>query len=166
MIREKFSGPEWQTVVFGPQQVGSAIIFCSPSGLSGIFAENSMLISTLRQHLSSSERTPLLEAIAAEMLGDALKEAPSNTSNTQAQQAQELAEDAFNQARQAVWLVSRHCSAADLQAYKHMLWEIAQKVAQAAKEGGFLGIGGQQVNQAEKDMLERLASIVQPEQLD
>lgn len=51
-------------------------------------------------------------------------------------------------------LAVKENSPPDAQAYCAMLMNVAQKAAEAAKEGGFLGIGGKWVSEAEEQMLD------------
>ena len=48
----------------------------------------------------------------------------------------------------------------DAAAFKGWLREISQHVAEAAKEGGFLGIGGVLVSEAEKATLTEISSTL------
>ena len=45
-------------------------------------------------------------------------------------------------------------------AYKDFLKATALKVAEASKEGGFLGFGGEQISDAEKKTLEEITAIL------
>ncbi len=48
----------------------------------------------------------------------------------------------------------------EVAAYKKLMVDVAQNVANAAKEGGFMGIGGVQVNDAEKQAIAEIRSAV------
>jgi hypothetical protein len=48
----------------------------------------------------------------------------------------------------------------DAAAYKSWLVEIASDVAEASKEGGFLGFGGVAVSDAEKATLSEIANVL------
>jgi hypothetical protein len=48
----------------------------------------------------------------------------------------------------------------DTAAFKSWLRQISQHVAEAAKEGGFLGIGGVAVSEAEKATLAEISSAL------
>jgi len=48
----------------------------------------------------------------------------------------------------------------DAAAFKNWLRQISQHVAEAAKEGGFLGIGGVTVSEAEKATLTEISSAL------
>jgi len=49
--------------------------------------------------------------------------------------------------------VSQKATAEEASAYKAMLISVAEKTAQASKEGGFLGFGGTRVSSAEQSFL-------------
>jgi hypothetical protein len=49
---------------------------------------------------------------------------------------------------------------AEVDAYKAWLMAIAVQVANASKEGGFLGFGGTRVSGGEQAALERLSSVL------
>ena len=61
----------------------------------------------------------------------------------------------------AGWCGSR-CQGApgDAAAFKGWLRQISQHVAEASKEGGFLGIGGVRVSEAEKATLNEISSAL------
>jgi hypothetical protein len=62
--------------------------------------------------------------------------------------------------KQATTIVSTKGSADEVTAYKKLMVDVAQNVADAAKEGGFMGIGGVQVNDAEKQAIGEIRSAV------
>jgi hypothetical protein len=64
-----------------------------------------------------------------------------------------------NTIKSAVDAVERH-SPAEAEPYKAWLAAVARKVAEAAKEGGFLGMGGTLVSQKEEDALEELKAVL------
>jgi hypothetical protein len=49
---------------------------------------------------------------------------------------------------------------AEAAAYKQMVLDVASNVAKAAKEGGFLGIGGKLVSKEEEAALGAIASVL------
>jgi UDP-N-acetyl-D-mannosaminuronic acid transferase (WecB/TagA/CpsF family) len=50
--------------------------------------------------------------------------------------------------------------AQESQAYKEFVYAIARRVAEAAKEGGLLGTGGQVLSEAEQALLKELSSVL------
>lgn len=144
----------------GPGSVGAAVVAASPSGLTGLIAEAAAMGKVIRESVSAQSRTPLMEAMAAELLGTAedFKEIAQ-----QQEKAKDM-EDARNKAlegvRQALYLVSSKASPADADAYRQMLLKVADETAAAAKEGGFLGFGGEQINDKERDVLAEIKNMI------
>ena len=58
--------------------------------------------------------------------------------------------------RQAVDIVSKKASPEETQAYRQLFVTIAERAANASKEGGFLGFGGERVSANEKAFLEEV----------
>ena len=57
---------------------------------------------------------------------------------------------ALRQAHRQADLVARKASAGEADAYRKMLADVAEKAADASKEGGFLGFGGVRVSDRER----------------
>ncbi len=62
--------------------------------------------------------------------------------------------------KNAVGIVSAKGSPEEIAAYKKLMTDVAQNVANAAKEGGLFGIGGEVVNNAERNALNDIQSAV------
>src|SRR5205807_8817421 len=77
--------------------------------------------------------------------------------------ASKLAQDIQRQApaklRAAIGILERHAGDDDLNAYKRFVYSVAEAVAHAHREGGFLGIGGTDVNEREQAALDEIAGI-------
>ncbi|WP_412026568.1 hypothetical protein [Deinococcus yunweiensis] len=160
-LKDSFTKEEWFRVMTGPGRAGAAVVAASPSGLTGLLAEAQAIAATIRESVSREGRTPLMEAMAADLLGtgpsrDEIKEMQDD----RAKNMQEAVEQNVQAVRQAVWLVSAKASPEDARAYQDMLMQVAERTSQAAKEGGFLGIGGEQVNEKERDVLAELQSVI------
>jgi hypothetical protein len=56
--------------------------------------------------------------------------------------------------------VSSKATAEETTAFKQWLLSSAQAAADAAKEGGFMGFGAEQVSQGEKDMLSQVSAAI------
>ncbi len=155
-VKNNFSTEEWFKVLTGPAQAGGAVVAASPSGITGLVAEAQAMMQTTREHLSAATRTPLLEAMAA----DALGEAPPAPTQERPRSLDEARTQALDAVRQALWLVATKTTPADLHAYQNMIMAVAQKTAEAAKEGGLFGIGGVLVDDKEKAVLAELQQLM------
>ncbi|MEW6422853.1 MAG: hypothetical protein AB1511_14210 [Deinococcota bacterium] len=158
-VKDNFTAEEWFTVMNGPGRAGAAVVAASPSGLTGLVAEAQAIAQAVREEVSAQGRTPLLEAMAADLLGTppdpktlAGQERPRNLEEARAQSLEGV--------RQAVWLVDSKASPEDAAAYRRLLWTVAERTAGAAKEGGFLGLGGEQVSEKERDVLDELRGVL------
>lgn len=165
-VRDSFSQQEWYGVMSGPSRAGLAVVAASPSGLTGVIAEANAIGAVIREMIEHVPKTPLLEAMA-----DAYQHTPPEElremqqltrQNSTARNLRQVKEQAFESVRQSVWLVSSKTGPEDVRAYKELILKVAERAAGAAKEGGFLGIGGVQVSDAEKAAIEELKRVLGP----
>jgi hypothetical protein len=63
--------------------------------------------------------------------------------------------------QEALSLLGQKATPEEVAAYKQMLATVAERTADAAKEGGFLGFGGKRVSAAEQAFLDQLKSVLQ-----
>lgn len=155
-LRDSFTSEEWFKVMTGPGRAGAVVVAASPSGLTGIVAETQAIAAAVRQSVSAQGRTPLMEAMAADLLGGR----GGWRAQEQARTIEDIRAQSLDAVRQAVWLVSAKTSPEDAEAYRTMLMHVAERTASAAKEGGFLGFGGEQVNDKERAAIEELRRVI------
>ena len=67
---------------------------------------------------------------------------------------------AIEKCQQAVNLLKSKSTEQESTEYKHWAVSVGEKVANAAKEGGFLGFGGERVSQAEREVIERVSDAL------
>ena len=156
-LKDNFTADEWFKVMTGPGRAGAAVVAASPSGVTGLLAEAGAIASAVRQSVSQDSRTPLMEAMAAELLSSPPAQAPEQE---RARTVEDVKAQSLEGVRQAMWLVSAKTSPEDAAAYRRMLMQVAERAAEAAKEGGFLGIGGERVNDKERAVLAELRTLI------
>ncbi|PYE56252.1 hypothetical protein [Deinococcus yavapaiensis] len=164
-VKDSFSPQEWFRVMNGPGRAGLAVIAASPSGLTGLLAETGAISDVIQEMIASHPTTPLLAAMAEayqHTTSDELKQLQATETAERARNLDETKTQAFEGVRQALWAVSTKATPEDVQAYKTLLLRVAERVAGAAKEGGFLGLGGVQVSDAEKAAIQELRTLVEP----
>lgn len=157
-LKDNFTPEQWTKVLSGPASAGSYVLVASPSGLTGILAEAAALTKALLEGAKGSS-APLLQAIYESLQPEALKEQP-HLERRRFGNLGEAKHALLDEVRQALWLVHTKTTPQDIEAYKTYVLNVAQKVAGAAREGGFLGFGGEQISQTEKDALEQIRATL------
>ncbi|GHG02037.1 hypothetical protein GCM10017783_12830 [Deinococcus piscis] len=157
-IKSKFSSEEWMEVMTGAGNASTAIVAASPSGVTGLVAEMGAIIKGVREEVSKQPRTPLLEAIAADLVAG--PQGLQQDAQDRITSTEEVVQHSLESVRKALWLVDSKTSPDDAQSYRVMLRTVAQRVAGAAKEGGFLGMGGEQISAKEREVLAQLDELM------
>lgn len=156
-LKDNFTADEWFKVMTGPGRAGAAVVAASPSGVTGLLAEAGAIATAVRESVSRERRTPLMEAVAADLLGQPAARAPEQE---RARNVEDVKNQSLEGVRQAMWLVNAKTSPEDAAAYRDMLMLVAERTAEAATEGGFLGIGGERVNDKERAVIEELRQML------
>ena len=159
-VKDNFSADEWLKVMTAPGRAGAAVVAASPSGLTGLVAEAQAIAGAVRESVSAQDRTPLMEAMAADLMGTPPDPKSLQGDQARAKNMEEVKNQSLEGVRQALWLVSSKASPEDAAAYKAMLLRVAERAAAAAKEGGFLGMGGEQINDKERAVIEELRGLL------
>ena len=159
--KSNFTPEEWKLLLESVMMAGIAVTAAEPSGLWGLLKESLASGSALVQAQVDPRSGPLVKAVVADLetpqgqsiARDGLREklASRNPAELKAQCIETL--------RQAGALIDSK-TPDDAAAFKGWLREISQHVAEAAKEGGFLGIGGVLVSDAEKATLAEISSVL------
>jgi len=159
--KSNFTPDEWKLLLESVTMAGIAITAAEPSGLWGVLKESFAGGTMLAQAKMDPNANPLIKAVIAEFdtaqgrsaARDGLKEklAGSKPADIKAKSIETL--------RQAGAVVDAKAPG-DAAAFKGWLRQISQHVAEAAKEGGFLGIGGVAVSDKEKATLTEISSAL------
>lgn len=156
--RATFADEDWQKIVRAPYLAGLAIIGVSPT-VTGLGAEMGALGRAVTDPTDAGPNNDLVNAIIAEFVSRRT-DAPT-TREAPPRDVTELKNRSLETIRQAIWFVSAKARPDELEGYKTWIMGIARKVAEAAKEGAFLGlIGGVLVSDAEKATLEEIAQTL------
>jgi hypothetical protein len=159
--KRDFTPEEWTTILQGPMLVGIAISTADPSGLWGTLKEAAASSSALAAAKLDAGSNELIKAVIADI----------GTSDGRSA-VQKALRDCFADAEPAHCVQRslahlREVSAlldvkapSDAVGYKTWLCGISQKVAEAAVEGSFLGVGGAKVSDAEKATLADIAKAL------
>jgi hypothetical protein len=146
-----FNAEEWSTVVDGPLYAGLHVIAASRGG-------------TLRETMAMGR--VYQEARArhgeSELLDELVKSPPSIDAESLRKVQGNIGELASQQLRQAIGILEAKATPAETDSYKKFVMTVAQAAAGAHKEGGFLGIGGKEISDAENQALDEISIALGP----
>ena len=147
--KAEFNAEEWSTVVEGPLLAGVRVVAASRGG-------------TIRESLAMGKvYTEARQQQGASELLDELVASPPAIDSARVQGAGgDIASVSAQRIREAVQLVNDKATPEEADAYKRFVLSVAEAAANAHREGGFLGVGGQQVSDAEKAALDEIAATL------
>ena len=159
--KSSFTPEEWTRLLEAPMMAGMAVSAAEPSGLFGMLKESFATGKLLVQAKTDASANPLVKAVAADYETAEGRKAASEGLRAKLGGGQpgEIKTKALDALRQVAALLAAKAPA-DAPAFKAWLAQISQSVAEAAKEGGFLGFGGVQVSEAEKATLAEIATAL------
>lgn len=146
-----YTPEEWQLLLDMPRLVGTAVMVADPSGAIGMRQESVALAKGLANGKLYYPQNELIQALSAEI--DAQPPIDSH------QPAEQIKATATEKCGQVADLLEK---APEREREEYKLWclEVGEEVANAAIEGGFLGLGGDRVSQTELSTLLDLAEAL------
>ena len=143
-----FSDEEWTRVLRAPFVAGMAISLADPGGPIEMSNET---MTTMKSATNPPTREQLLTEIALDI------QSMTQQRQNPLKDFKPQAPDQIHEELRAVSdLVTSKASAEEAAAFKQWLLTTAQAAADAAKEGGFMGFGANQVSEGETKMLDQL----------
>jgi hypothetical protein len=109
--------------------------------------------------LKSSSGNELIDAVAADYREKAEKRERMEPPFELSREPSELKAQCLQICRELATLLA-HKAPGDAEAYKRWVYQAAQNSASAAREGGFFGIGGESVSEAEAAALQEVAAAL------
>jgi hypothetical protein len=147
--KSDFTVEQWDLLREVPYYAGLMVVAASPSGPIGVYKESSAIGEMIQDSAKSAE-SELMRALAADWT-DAVR-VPKVTVTT----PDEARSKALQNLREASQLLSQKATEAEAEEMKTWLKSLAKRVSEAAKEGGFLGIGGVVVSPEEAAALDQI----------
>ena len=141
-----FNAEEWTKVVNGPVYAGMRIIAADRGG-------------TLRETMAMSRVYE--EARKNQGASAFLDELVTSPPSLQPQQeGGDIATATVRHLNDAMRILEAKATPQEIDAYKTFVMTVAQTVASAHKEGGFLGIGGKEISEAEDQALDEISAAL------
>ncbi len=150
-LRKRYTDAEWTKVRGGPLAAMYLVAMASPSKGAGAVAELAAAASAVAESVKSVSPTSLIGVA----FGGGLTKAEVDLLKKDAPPTDRI----LGMIREGVAAVKAN-SPGDAAAYTAMVMNVAQKTAEAAKEGGFLGIGGTLVTDEEQAALDAIRAAL------
>jgi hypothetical protein len=153
-----FTTDEWNQIRRAPFMAGLAMVAASPSGPFGVIKEMFAVGKMLAEVKSQGTSNELVKALVSDLeTGAREQSAPAELLGKAPDQVRSYA---IENLRQVTALIAKKAKPDEAQRFNQWLISVAQKVAEAAKEGGFLGFGGTQVSEQEAATVKELSTAL------
>ena len=151
---------QWQLLLDVPPLVGTAVMVAGKSGL-GTMKEAFAIASGVMAAKDGYENNELIQALVEGRLKDKDRSSvEQNAVEIRSKSPEELIDLTIQKCEEVAELLQSKSNADESAEYKAWAMSVADKVANAAKEGGFLGIGGERVSEAERDVIQRVSTAL------
>ena len=166
---EKYSSEEWKTIASVPQSVGAIMASAGFSGLMGsgkeMFASVRGIMDAKKEYANNEliqeivpnpkDRSQAMESAREQrdFLMGRIKE--NNIKSSEG-----LRELILGDCKKSIELLESKESQETAGQYKKWVLNVAEGVANAAKEGGFLGFGGERFSEKEQELYGELKNIL------
>lgn len=160
--KQNYNDDDWKKVMGAPVLAGT-FLMVADLGITSLPGETKAMTDAIVKGSAPDAVKDLVGSIAADMMAMA--------QNKEKLEPQAMPEEAKNnpqaaknailgQISEGVDLVAQYGSAEEAAAFKQWLVTVAEAVAEAGKEGGFLGIGAVRVSDKEKAALADLSAAL------
>jgi hypothetical protein len=143
-----FNAEEWSTVVEGPLLAGLRVVTADRGGTIRESLAMGQVYGQARQRHGDSE------------LLDELASSPPALDQERLRAVGDVSAASIERLREALAILEQKASPEEVEAYKRFVVNVAEAAAKAHKEGGFIGIGGKQVSEAEQAALDEIAATL------
>ncbi|MEO6857573.1 MAG: hypothetical protein ABI323_03170 [Solirubrobacteraceae bacterium] len=144
-----FNAEEWATIVDAPLYAAMRVISADRGG-------------TLRESLALGRayQEARQRHGQSELLDELIKSPPAIDPDRVREAGGNIAAVAPERLREAIAILEANATSQEIDAYKRFVMTVAQTVASAHKEGGFLGLGGKQISEAEDHALDDISNAL------
>jgi hypothetical protein len=152
--QETFLAEEWTRLRLTPSLVSAAMTAVEPSGIFGAMKEAVAGAQGVAEAFKANAALELFAALAADRSFPAIPDMSSVTGKgSREEQMENFRAAVLARVRSAVELVAQKGTPAEAAAYRAMLVDVAERAANAAKEGSYFGFGGSRVSASEESLI-------------
>jgi hypothetical protein len=154
--RADFTDSEWETLVRAPMVAGMAITLADPGGPIEVLKETSAVLRYVTAE--SAEDDHLVGEVAGAVRE--LAQQRKNPIGDFKPRGSLAAKEILDELARAGSIAGEKATPEEAEAFRKWLLECAQRAADAAKEGGFMGFNAVRVSEGEQKMLDELATTL------
>ena len=151
-----FDEQDWARIRRAPMVAGMAITLADPGGPIEAAKES---MASIKAATNPPSREQLLTEVALDVQAMA-QQRQNPLKGFKPQGTGPVGEQVLTELREVQQLVATKADPEETAAFGRWIVHAAQAAADAAKEGGFMGFGAEQVSQRERDLLERVQAAV------
>jgi hypothetical protein len=151
-----FTADEWQAIFTAAPMAGPAVTAASPNGPFGVMKEMFAVGTSIGETLQKGSTNPLVSALIDDMKSHGTKPERAQDIST----IEEAKTAALENLKKVSAILAAKAPGADADGFERWIVGIAKNVSEASNEGGFLGFGGTQVSDAEKQALRAIAQAL------
>jgi hypothetical protein len=152
-----FTEEEWARIGRAPLVAGMAITLADPGGPIEAIKESSASIKTVLDAAQKGTHGDFVKEVSSDVAAKAQKrENPMAGFKPKGTQA---SVEILDELRAVNALLVEKTTPEEAAQFREWLKEAAQRSANAAKEGGFLGFNAKRVSEGEQQMLDRLGEV-------
>jgi hypothetical protein len=155
--KSDFSEEEWTRIVRAPFVAGLAISLADPGGPIEAAKET---MATIKAATNPPSREQLLAEVALEIQAMTQQRQNPIKGYKPTQGAEAPGKQILDELRAVQGIVAAKATPEESAAFGQWLIATAQAAADAAKDGGFMGFGAQQVSEGEQAMLDQVREAV------
>jgi membrane-bound lytic murein transglycosylase B len=160
--KQNFKPEEWTKILESTMLAGMAVSAAEPSGLLGALKEAVASSSTLAKAKSDAGSNELVKAVVSDFEtkeGRAAVQEGLRQQLAGAKKPGDVVQRSLDNLKEVSAILNAKAPQ-DAAGFKAWLQTISKNVAEASSEGGFLGIGGVKVSDAEKATLADLSKAL------
>ncbi|MDP9346634.1 MAG: hypothetical protein M3P44_13135 [Actinomycetota bacterium] len=155
--RADFTDEEWNRLGRAPLVAALAISIADPGGPIEVLRESGAALRTIAEAASDGRYGAFVTAVAADTAAKTKRR--ENPLGGFRPSGSEARDQILDELRRVEALLVAKADETEADEFREWLRISAQRSAMAAREGGFLGIGGERVSEREQEMLGQLGEI-------
>ena len=154
--KSDFSDEEWSRIIRAPFVAGLAITLADPGGPFETAKES---MAALKSATNPPSREQLLADVALDVQA-MVQQRHNPLQGYKPSHSEALGTQVLGELRDVQGIVSAKATPQEAEAFAGWLVSTSQAAAAAAKEGGFMGFGAEQVSQGEQTMMDQVRQAV------